>query len=176
MLAHLGPHIYALICVWCIIGEIIRGIGKRYYRWGLWKYFPPATGNHTKWTHQTGTCRLQRQLWTPTWGLPLGGVHIWIRYRCGWSGGIISLFLQNKPHQLFMILHLMWHHLGHWVCHRIRVSCWFLGNTVWSRIFLLSIPRNLLVLGWENWSVWISEEQKRQALGLPRCLIQHWCI
>ena len=45
-----------------------------------------------------------------------------------------------------------------------------------EQIFLLSISWNMLGLGWKNCRVWSSEDQERQALGLPRCLIQHWFI
>ena len=58
----------------------------------MWKYFQPETGIHPQWTHKPGTCILQRQIWTPTWGLPLGEVHIRIWYLCGWGGGIFHYF------------------------------------------------------------------------------------
>ena len=101
--------------------------------------------------HQLGTCRLQRQLWTPTWGLPLGDVQIQIRDRFGLGGGIVSLFLQNQLHQMLMRLNILCHHLDHWVCHGSWVSWYYWGQTVWRIMFLFSIPLNLLGLGQKNW-------------------------
>ena len=148
--------------------EMSTVISKRYYRQDMWKYIPPATEIHPQWTNQPATCRLQRKLWTPTWGLPLGEVQIRIWDLCGWGGGIISLFLHNHPHQLLMILNIMCHHLDHWVCHWIRFSQCYWGQIVWSIMFLLSTPHNLLGLGRMNWRRWRSEDQKRQALEFPR--------
>ena len=56
-------------------------------------------------------------------------------------------------------------------CHWIWVSRCYWGQIVWSIMFLLSIPHNLLGLVRKNWSGWRSEYQDRQALGFPYTLV-----
>ena len=122
---------------------------------------------HPQWTYQPGTCRLQRQFWTTTWGIPLGEVQIRIWYLCGWGSGIVSLFLHNQSNQLLMIMNIIFRHLNHWVCHWIWVSRCYWGQTMWSKMLLLIIPQNLLGLVWKNWRGWSIEYHERQELGLP---------
>ena len=74
------------------------------------------------------------------------------------------------------LYHWVYHRSHHWVCHCSRFSWCYWGQTVWSIMFLSSIPWNLIGMGRKNWIGWRSEYQERQALGFTKYLGWWWYV